>query len=406
MKKIIFILAVLLLGGCSLIPSHTDFLLLQATDTHFLADSLYDDGPLFTGIEQGGDGKYISKGTELVDELIHQAKKRGAALLLTGDLTFNGEKISHEVLTAKLHALEKQGTPAYVLPGNHDIRPHAWKLTGSKEQKIEGIDQATFRSMYASFGYDEAYSRDPSSFSYATYLSRDTVLVALDVNTSSSPYTISAETMNWFRGVHEDLASRKLKYITASHQNLFVHNERFTHGFRFGGAEELRLLMAAYPPLVHLSGHLHIQHQNMQEKITEIVTSSMAIYPHHIAQITPEGYRAEPLMAQPFLQDSEAFYRKTVRNKVLERLFESTIPQQEKEPMVELAIDLNTLYFSGHLEKLPALAERPAYSLWQKYPDAGFSAYLRGVFSEPPINHTIKDFYEDTDSNGHRTERP
>ena len=42
------------------------------------------------------------------------------AVVVTGDLKYNGEKKSHEELKEKLSVLEKNGIKVFVLMGNHD----------------------------------------------------------------------------------------------------------------------------------------------------------------------------------------------------------------------------------------------------------------------------------------------
>ena len=44
------------------------------------------------------------------------------ALILSGDLSLNGEKANHLEFSEKLHEIEEAGVPVYVIPGNHDIK--------------------------------------------------------------------------------------------------------------------------------------------------------------------------------------------------------------------------------------------------------------------------------------------
>ena len=46
--------------------------------------------------------------------------QKADGLILSGDLTFNGEKKSHEELAEKFKKVEKSGAPVMVIPGNHD----------------------------------------------------------------------------------------------------------------------------------------------------------------------------------------------------------------------------------------------------------------------------------------------
>lgn len=42
-------------------------------------------------------------------------------LLAAGDLTFNGEKLSHETVAGLFEEIEAAGVPVLTLPGNHDV---------------------------------------------------------------------------------------------------------------------------------------------------------------------------------------------------------------------------------------------------------------------------------------------
>ena len=42
-------------------------------------------------------------------------------LLAAGDLTFNGEKLSHETVAGLFEEIEAAGVPVLTLPVNHDV---------------------------------------------------------------------------------------------------------------------------------------------------------------------------------------------------------------------------------------------------------------------------------------------
>ena len=102
------------------VPAH--YRVLTATDLHYLAPSLTDHGPLFWQVMEAGDGKVTEYCDEITSAFLEQAAAlRPDALILTGDLTFNGEEASHLALAEKLAGAEAAGVPVFVLPGNHDL---------------------------------------------------------------------------------------------------------------------------------------------------------------------------------------------------------------------------------------------------------------------------------------------
>ena len=76
--------------------------LVVATDLHFLPRSLVRDGAAFTDAYAAGDGKQINYIPELTDALVAELlADPPAALLLTGDLTLNGEREGHRELARR-----------------------------------------------------------------------------------------------------------------------------------------------------------------------------------------------------------------------------------------------------------------------------------------------------------------
>lgn len=94
--------------------------ILVATDIHYLSPSLNDHGACFEKTILNGDGKALAYIDELTDAFVEQViREKPAALILSGDLTLNGEKQSHLDLAQKLRSITDCGIPVLVLPGNH-----------------------------------------------------------------------------------------------------------------------------------------------------------------------------------------------------------------------------------------------------------------------------------------------
>ena len=103
-----------------------------ATDPHLLAPSLTDHGECFLRTITNADGKVMRYSSELTEAFFSQiAAERPDLLIISGDLTFNGERESHEAFAAHCAKLEDAGVPVLVLPGNHDLNcPQAARFTG------------------------------------------------------------------------------------------------------------------------------------------------------------------------------------------------------------------------------------------------------------------------------------
>ena len=102
-------------------------------------------------------------------------------LLVSGDLTKDGERVNHELAAKMLGTVEAAGIKVFVINGNHDINnPDAMRFSGEKTEAVPGIDPAGFAAIYADFGYAEAIDRDPASLSYVVEPVPGLWLLAID----------------------------------------------------------------------------------------------------------------------------------------------------------------------------------------------------------------------------------
>ena len=148
--------------------------IVQISDIHYLSPSLYDYDRL-RNLTLIGDGKATHIMDKVMDEFVSEMLELSpGAVVVTGDLTYNGEKKSHEELKDKLSILEKNGIKVFVLMGNHDTgnaTPYALYKDGVVE--TEGITAMEAEGLWMDFGYGEAVSKDPASNSYMAEVSDD-----------------------------------------------------------------------------------------------------------------------------------------------------------------------------------------------------------------------------------------
>ena len=125
MKKCLFLcLSLLLIPVLALCEPRA--VLFTATDLHYIAPTLTDNGALFTDLIEQGDGKVMAYSDALIEAFVAQViAEKPDALILSGDLTFNGARESHEALSLRLARVRDAGIPVFVLPGNHDLNSSA-----------------------------------------------------------------------------------------------------------------------------------------------------------------------------------------------------------------------------------------------------------------------------------------
>lgn len=118
------------------------------------------------------DGMMVSKSAALLDAALEQVKSSDAdALLVTGDITNDGSRASHQAVAAKLAQVEAEGIDVYVIPGERDVREGGVNLGAQKK--------TDFETLYADFGYSEG-TQDPNSASYVVNLGKGFTVVMSD----------------------------------------------------------------------------------------------------------------------------------------------------------------------------------------------------------------------------------
>lgn len=369
MRKLCLILVLCLLP---LLAAAEPLTLLVASDLHFISPELTDYGEMFMQSVRSGDGKLAEYGPELLDALIAEAiSRRVDAVVLTGDLTYNGERRSLEVLAERLARVEIAGIPVYVIPGNHDIAyPYAAVYDGGKAYPTTQITGEDFRRICNRFGYQEAISRDAASCSYVVRLNGGTWLLCLDANTEAAPGAILPETLTWAEAQLQAARDKGVRVISATHQNVQLHNARFQGSYLIENYAEVGALLRRYGVTTNLSGHMHATHTSTVDGLTDHATGSLSVAPLRFAILTLDGEQTTyTLHRLPILQDeaAERFAGRT-RPRMMEALAEAGVPEAIRERMTDYFISLNAAYFGGEMPEGAMQTEE--WQLWEQYGQA------------------------------------
>lgn len=395
-----FMLFVLPLPACAFaVNTPTLFI---ATDPHFISPALTDHGSFFMRMIENGDGKLVHYTDELTDAFVHQViKEKPDCLILSGDLTFNGARKSHEDLAAKLRQIDQSGIPVLVLPGNHDLYCYAAaQFSGDGYTLAERISSEDFAAIYHDLGFDLAVNRDPYSLSYIAEPIPGVRILMLDTNTQFMEGIVAQNTFAWLENVLSQARQDGAKVIAVSHQNLYAHSSLLYDGYVILNAAMLKSRYEQYGVAANFSGHVHMQHiMDPEGQIPEVVTSSLAVSPCQYgvltihddhAQYTTEAVDVSAWAAQNgndnpdllhFEQYAANFFRATSTPK--------TSTQKEPDPLFHWMADLNSAYFAGRLDSIDRESE---YALSGQQDDSFFGLYLQSILAEPPRDHTRFSF--------------
>lgn len=137
------------------------------SDVHFFDARLGTTGPAFENYV-AQDPKLLALSEPILDAALQSIVTQHVQfVLVTGDLTKDGELVDHERVAKRLKGLEHHGIQVFVVPGNHDINnPDAVSYDGATTTRVPNVSPKKFREIYERFGYDQAIDRDEHSLSY------------------------------------------------------------------------------------------------------------------------------------------------------------------------------------------------------------------------------------------------
>lgn len=326
-------------------------------------------------------------------------------IILSGDLTLNGEKESHKELVKKLEQVEKAGVQVVVIPGNHDINnKSAASFDGRSRQPAQIITADEFAKIYNDFGYEEALDRDPASLSYTYNLGPDMRLLMLD-SCQYSPVNkvggmIKTETYNWIDNQLEKAWEDGVILLPVAHHNLLDESKIYVEDCTIEHGEELVDRLEEEDIPLFLSGHLHVQHYMRDEEdrgIYEIVTSSLSTPPcqygvleyrddetfsYHTQKVDMEKWARKHKSTDENLLNFNTYAPAALKTIFYNQSYDAMkdseeeetgdifvkLTKSQKEQMSEVYAQLNAACYGGKAyEIVKEVTGTAAYKMWQEY---------------------------------------
>ncbi len=290
------------------------------SDTHLIADSLHDHGQAFSQMQKTSQGKDLYYQETALSAFVRMAqKKKPAAIIVTGDVTFNGERVSAEKFAEIFKPLEE--TQLLVLPGNHDIYDGwAREFRGKKQYYAGQISPRMWRNIFKT-SYKNAVSVDDESLAYSVQLNPDYLLILADSNdygkeeATTAPATagfLGREQRRWIKAQLQYASENNLQVIFCMHHNLYAHNPAVNKGYVVDDYRELRKLLAQYNVKLVFSGHIHAQNIMLPQDpcpATEVVTASFCSNDqgYGVVKVSPKevSYTCHHFKMKDYLTDKE-----------------------------------------------------------------------------------------------------
>ena len=277
------------------------------SDLHVMAPQLLvkDGRALEAYLER--DRKMLRDSVEILDKIIDdilnpETDFKPDLVLVTGDLTKDGERVSHELVAGRLQRFDKAGIQVLVIPGNHDINnPDAKVYDGDTASQTDTITRREFAAIYRQMGYDERSRRDTDTLSYCRDVGSNLTILAIDAcmdryNTFISRGDaqdhcktsghLEPSSIQWIVSQAERATAQGRRVIAMMHHHLVPHfhmEDTLAAPYMVNEAEVLARQLVEAGVHVIFTGHLHIsdicQTKRYGRQIIEIATAAAVGYP-------------------------------------------------------------------------------------------------------------------------------
>ena len=249
------------------------------------------------------DRKMLRESPEILDTLIGEILiLKPDLVLVTGDLTKDGERVSHEMVASRLQQLVDAGIQVLVVPGNHDINnPDARVYDGATVTAAATISRSEFAHIYRNMGYDNLSRRDSDTLSYCRDVNDQLTILAIDacmdrLNTfvsrgdardhTKASGNLEPSSQQWIVEQARKATASGHRVIAMMHHHLVPHfhmEDTLAAPYMVDNARQLcqRLIEAG----VHVifTGHLHIsdisQTSTRHGDMVEVATAAAVGYP-------------------------------------------------------------------------------------------------------------------------------
>jgi len=363
-------------------PAYPETSFIVFSDPHTYDTSLGTEGKAFESY-LADDRKLLRENTEILEAAIAAIKSETANfVLVSGDMTKDGERSSHELVVSYLEQLEASGKKVYVVPGNHDINNgYSFKYAGDTVEHVPNITPAEFAGMYGDFGYKEAIFCDTASLSYVAEPQSGLWLLALDSCCytenieNEKPITdgkFSTATMQWIEEMLEKASVEKKAVMVMVHHGVVEHyvgQEKNFGEYLLDDFPVVSKLLATYNARLAFTGHYHAQDITLarwtepDKFIFDIETGSMVTYPSPYRIVSIDASQkaeirtehVESIRSHPddFQEYARAYVQSGIEGIATHTIMGYKVNQAEAEKLAGQVAQAFVAHYSGD-ESLPA----------------------------------------------------
>lgn len=282
-------------------PHYPNMRFAVLADLHYFAPELFVDGSAFQDYLDH-DRKMLREGPEILDAALEAIKPLGLDFVIVcGDLTKDGEALSHQQVVEKLQTLLSAGTPVYVIPGNHDVENgESNRYNGDDVERVPTVSPEEFAAIYLQYGYADALYKDPHSLSFIVEPVRGLWLFALDScryreNQENQHHVVDGtfypDSLFWIEQKLIEAIQNDKAVMGFFHHGILEHyngNEKHYGDYLLDDFQYVSEMLAAYGMRFVFTGHFHAQDITLERWsnsgidnhfLFDIETGSLVTYP-------------------------------------------------------------------------------------------------------------------------------
>jgi 3',5'-cyclic AMP phosphodiesterase CpdA len=310
-------------------------------------------------------------------------------VLVAGDLTKDSEPYNHDRARELLSRFRK---PVFCVSGNHDQpRPKHLRAPELLDPRVTPVRTEQIPGLYGDFGFDStrrtAYSCDPTADLH--------VVGICSAKPDADGGHITPEVLAW---LDDDLSRQRdpaRETVVMLHHSIIDHvpNESVSPTFSWfhvDNAPALKDVLRRHGVRITLTGHLHIQDVKEEAGLYNIVTASLAGFPHAYRLVTLRdgvadirSRRLQSIPSQPDLQRVSREFTERVFVKIISNVLTAAPFAFPRDRAEVAAYKLRDWW--------PTIAEgddRFAYAA-EELGDPMLAAYVNAFSDGPPADNDL-----------------
>lgn len=265
------------------------------SDLHYCSKKNWIDGfPM--GHAPRRDQLFFSASTEIVDYMFRRLceKDTPEIVLISGDLTYNGDRNSHREMRRALQELQGRGKRVFVITATHDYAsPHmpTYGFDGNdRPVPVEAVPREELLQYYGDFGYNGALAVHPPTMSYVAQLAPGYRLLAINDDYGDPHCGFSPDCMDWIARQAARAKEEGQFLLAMTHHTLVPPSPLFTAVAPGDMLDQYRLRREQ---LVRMGIHLILTGHTHMHNISCATADGQPFYDISTAALTgfPPAYR-------------------------------------------------------------------------------------------------------------------